>query len=239
MKTCIPTIAVLLILSLFSCSNDDDTNDELIPEHIKVEIEQFIKEKESSSSHIHETFVGLDWNYSRIESSDSIIYPFAVVFRRDGRDYPLKHRCVVKADTLVDILEFNHLYKAWVSLIPVPYNVRKEDWWIELASIENVISLEFDSRRLELLDTTNNSWREVFIGNVELVTHADTLWTDTLFWNPVLDEIKAPICKIKHQKTGESSIIYGTGLTSNSKLTEWKLDNVFGQQFIDAFNGKP
>lgn len=225
-------VIVLLILGFSSCSSDRNSDD-AIQKDIQTKVESFIRKKEADFDHKFESFKGFNWDFDRIDSPDSTIYPFTVVFKRNGREYPFKHRCIVKADTLLDILEFNHLSSSWTSILPVPYDVRKESWWVELDSVVSVVNLQYDRRKLLQTDSISNTWIEVFTGDVEITTQFGTFTTDTLYWDPKRDEIKAPLCHIESRKNGKSFKLEGYGLTTNSGFNTWTLDHAIGQSILE------
>ena len=221
MKIIFRLLPPLFLLSLLSCTK------ELVPKAIKIEVEQFIA-AEDYSVFKHEKLIRIDWSNDTILSADSIIYPFAMVWERNGKEYPFKHRAIVKADSLADILKFNYLSNSWISLIPIPYDVRKEPWWVELTAIKGVDSLSYERQELELMDSSSNSWREIF----QLTSPMGIVHTDTLYWNPKTNEIKARYCSIKYQVDTSHYLLYGSGLTSNADFSEWVIEHTEGQQWI-------
>jgi hypothetical protein len=225
----IKIFAILLIITLFSCTK------ELIPDAIKIEVEAFMQKKDYSVFE-HEKLIRIDWNNDTIVSAVGIIYPFALVWERNGKEYPFKHRAIVKADTLADILAFSYLSDTWVSIIPIPYDVRKEAWWVELAEVVDVDSLKYERRELEQIDSSQNTWRVLFIGNVRLVSPLGVISTDTLYWNPKKNEMKARYCEIRYQVDTSNYLLSGFGLTSNADFSEWVIEHAVGQQWIDDVN---
>lgn len=219
----------IAVISITICScggNDQNDNSVSIPENLRLEVEEFIDAREEAFDHQFETYEGIDWDYPAITSNDSSIYPFAVIYERDGKKYPFKHKAIISTDTLMDILQFNHLYNNWESIMPIPYDVREEEWWFEIIQEENIENIISNSRKLQLLDSTHNSWQELFIGDVILAFGTqDTLWADTLIWNPKLGTIRASECKIKTYNNGASAIVFGAGFEGNSDMTKWSIKN--------------
>ncbi|MBL4705370.1 MAG: hypothetical protein JKY54_12680 [Flavobacteriales bacterium] len=161
-----------------------------VSEAVSREVEEFLLSKGKLEPFVESTFQRIDWNFKAIENADSIIYPFTVVWGSHGRDYPFKHQVVVKADTIVNIEELNSWTDQWNSLIPIPYDVRKEDWWIDLAALHDTSHFHFDKRSLVCMDTLKNRWVECFTGNIAITDSLGvyTLKTDSLIWNPLKSE---------------------------------------------------
>lgn len=221
----------LLLLSMYSCSIESTSEKNTTPEHIKQKAESIIKSKDFTNEYFSKRFVGFDWNFNSIEHSDSIIYPYTVIYERGDENISIKHLCIVKMDTVTDVIRYTPLFKDWVSLMPILKNVRDEDWWQELSSKENIHSLEYDHRKLELLNESENTWREVFIGNVRIVIKSDTILTDTLYWNPRNGSIEASDCKIINPK----GTFNGRGFFSDSNFNNWHIGGVLESKQIQLW----
>ncbi|MFT5779261.1 MAG: hypothetical protein ACI837_002218 [Crocinitomicaceae bacterium] len=224
-------LLAVTLLNLSSCSNNSAIDESLDPD-IVTEVEAFFHGQDFSW-HEHEKFVGIDWNSRAIESADSTIYPFALIWERDGKEYPFKHRAILKNETLEDIMEYSSLFNSWVSLLPIVYNVRDEDWWLELSEEEGVLDLTFDECHLELLDSTHNYWREVFVGNVILKIERNVLAVDTLFWYPKLSEIIAPNCKITRQNESGETTMIGAEFSASAPFKSWVLGKIEGMKVVE------
>lgn len=226
---------LLLVFGSYACTSTSEEDEITIPQKLKAEVEEFINTEEAAFGHEFETYEGIDWKYAPIESPDSIIYPFAVLYQRDGKLYPFKHRVISKADTLSSIQKFNYIFDAWISITPKPYDVRKETWWTEITASEHILSFTYGKKKLELIDSTSNNWREVFFSNVVVVfKKADTLWADSLFWYPHSKKIVVPQFRLKTMKNDSlESVFIGLGFESDVDFTNWSIQTVKGTMQYD------
>lgn len=225
---------VLLAFGSYACTTTSDENEITIPQKLKTEVEKFITTKEAAFGHKFQTYEGIDWEYEPIESPDSIIYPFAVLYQRDGQLYPFKHQVISKADTLSSIQKFNYISDTWISITPKPYDVRKEPWWTEITPSKHILSFTYNNRKLELIDSTNNDWREVFFDDVVVVfKKEDTLWTDSLFWYPLSEKIVVPQFRLKTMKDSLETTFIGSGFESNVDFTIWSVTSFEGMVQYD------
>jgi hypothetical protein len=228
---------IFLLVGVFflsGCVGDNSSEQESIPSHLRENVESFIDHREALFGHEFETYEGIEWQTAIEKFEDSMVYPFNVMFEREGTRYPFEHKAIVCADTLNDIIRFNHLFNGWESIYPQGYNVKDQVWWSELIDSENIHEIHSDQKYLTLVDTSENKWIEYFTGNV-VVTFGenDSLFTDTLIWNPSGANFQTSKCTIKTYKDSNLTQITGSGLGSDAEMDQYVIHSVLSTQVLD------
>ena len=225
MRMLTPYLSLLLfIISCGSSKPAETTNS--IPQDLKTDVEYFIDSREEAFDHQFETYLGVEWGTTPTVEEELTKYQFYVVYERDGKKYPLPHQVIVTHDTIFDIQRPVLVGNGWESLLPKPFNVKEQKWWREITDADAVLSIAADHKKLILIDSVDNDWIEVFTGSTVIFNSSDTLYADTLFWDPKNDQISTTSCKLITAK----GTITGANLTSDGEFTAYTIGAVFGME---------
>lgn len=210
----------IILILVIACSNNT------VPDRFHQETEQILRQEGELTPFSGSELEKIDWSTTAEHYTDSTVYPFHVNWNRNDQTYPFPYRLIIKGDSIHDLQDFNYLINSWTSVITPEFDPKDHPNWKELKDIAPTISLNFNKSELVCLDSIEQTYLEYFMGNVSMIVNDDTLFADTMVWNPFSESITARSVELHHQHEDESiSIIKGELLTTDPLLTNYRISN--------------